>query len=73
MNVYAIIAALGVLVIALPASFILGRNAGRTFGAEAERKRQLEAKATAEETAKRIVSDAERESENLRKSAVVSG
>src|SRR4051812_6731140 len=72
MNVYAIAAALGV-VIASAAFFFIGRNAGRTVGAESERKRQLEAKATAEETAKRIITDAERESENLRKSAVVSG
>ena len=68
-----IIAVLGALIIASPAFFFLGRNGGRNAGAEAERKRQLEAKATAEETAKRIVGDAEREAENLRKSAVVSG
>ena len=69
MNVYAILAALGTLVIAGPASFILGRARGRG----AERQRQADAKATAEETAKRIVGDAERDADNVRKSAVVSG
>ncbi|HEY2163207.1 MAG TPA: Rnase Y domain-containing protein [Gemmatimonadaceae bacterium] len=69
MNGYAIIAALGTLIIAGAASFIVGRSRGRA----AERQRQADAKATAEETAKRIVGDAERESDNVRKSAVVTG
>ncbi len=69
MNVYAIIAALGTLIVAGPASFIFGRSRGRG----AERQRQLDAKSTAEETSKRIVGDAEKEAENLRKSAVVTG
>jgi ribonucrease Y len=69
MNVTVLYAALGVLVVALPAFFI----AGRKTGAAAEQKRQAQAKATAEETSKRIISEAERESENLRKSAVVTG
>jgi len=69
MNVTALIAALGVAVLALPALFFVGRRTG----AASEVRRQAAAKATAEETAKRIVSDAERESENLRKSAVVTG
>jgi ribonuclease Y len=69
MNVYAIIAALGTLIIAGPASFVLGRSRGRG----AERQRQADAKATAEETAKRIVGDAERDADNLRKTAVVTG
>jgi ribonucrease Y len=69
MNVYAIIAALGTLIIAGPASFIFGRSRGR----DTERQRQADAKATAEETSKRIVGDAEKEAENLRKSAVVTG
>jgi ribonucrease Y len=69
MNVYAIIAALGTLLIAGPAFFIFGRSRGRGV----ERQRQADAKATAEETSKRIVGDAEREAENLRKSAVVTG
>jgi ribonuclease Y len=69
MDVIAIAAALGVFVVASPAFFIFGRNAGR----RTERERQAAAKATAEETSKRIVSEAEREAENLRKSAVVAG
>jgi len=70
MNANVIIAVLGVLlVVASAAFFIFGRKAGTG----AERERQAAAKATAEETAKRILSDAEKESENLRKSAVVSG
>src|SRR6478609_2438236 len=69
MDVIAIAAALGVFVLAAPAFFIFGRNAGR----RAERERQAAAKATAEETSKRIVGDAEREAETLRKSAVVAG
>jgi len=69
MDVIAIAAALGVFIVAAPAFFIFGRNAGR----RTERERQAVAKATAEETSKRILSDAERESENLRKSAVVAG
>jgi ribonucrease Y len=69
MNVNVILAALGVLVVASPAFFFWGRK----FGVSAERDRQIAAKATAEESARRILSDAERESENVRKSAVVSG
>ncbi len=69
MNVYAIIAALGTLIIAGPVFFISGRSRGRG----AERQRQADAKATAEETAKRIVGEAERDADNLRKTAVVSG
>src|SRR3954469_3762317 len=69
MNVTVLYAVLGVLVLALPAVFILAK----TSGARGELERQAAAKATAEETAKRIVGEAERESENLKKSAVVSG
>ena len=69
MDVYALIAALGVFVVASPAFFILGRRTGT----RSERDRQASAKATAEETSQRIVSDAERDAENLRKSAVVAG
>ncbi len=69
MDVIAIIAALGVFIVASPAFFILGRRAGTRV----ERDRQTAAKATAEETSRRIIGDAEREAENLRKSAVVSG
>ena len=64
-----IIAALGVFLVASPAFFFWGRR----VGAGAELRRQSAAKATAEETSKRILAEAERDSENLRKSAVVSG
>jgi ribonuclease Y len=69
MNDIAILAALGVLVIAAPAFFFLGR----TSGARAELDRQTAAKSTAEETSRRVLAEAERDSENIRKSAVVSG
>jgi ribonucrease Y len=69
MNELALLAALGVAIVALPALFFVGRRSGTA----AEKARQVAAKATAEDTAKRIVSDAEREAENLRKSAVVAG
>ena len=69
MNVTVLYAVLGVLVIALPAVFISAKKSG----ARGELDRQAAAKATAEETAKRIVGEAEREAENMRKSAVVSG
>ncbi len=69
MNEMALFAVLGVLVLALPAFFIFGRKRG----AAAELARQGLSKSTAEETAKRIISDAEREVETSRKSAVISG
>ena len=69
MNKVALLAALGVVVLASPALFVLGRKTGRN----AERARQAAAKATAEETSKRVIADAEREAETLRKSAVVAG
>ncbi|HJQ20998.1 MAG TPA: ribonuclease Y [Gemmatimonadaceae bacterium] len=69
MNSTALLAALGILVLASPAFFIFGRRLGVT----SERRRQQAAKAGAEETAKRIVTDAEREAETVRKSAVVAG
>jgi ribonuclease Y len=62
-------AALGAVTLASAAFFFLGRRVGKT----AEVKRLAAAKSTAEETAKRIVTDSEREAENLRKSAVVAG
>ena len=46
---------------------------GRRLGASAELRRQEQAHTTAEETAKRIVGDAQREAESLRKAAVLSG
>ena len=70
MNATALSAALGVLlVLASAAFFFFGRRAGRN----AERENQLLAKATAEQTAQRIVGEAEREAESMRKSALISG
>ena len=69
MNELALLAALGVAIVALPALFFVGRRTGSA----AERNRQVAAKSTAEETSKRIIADAERESETIRKSAVVTG
>jgi ribonuclease Y len=63
-------AALGVVVIvAAAAFFFLGRRAG--IAAELERQRA--AKASAEETSKRILGEAERDAESMKKAAVVSG
>ena len=63
-------AALGVLVVlASVAFFFFGRQRGQST----ERALQAQSKATAEETSKRILGEAEREADNLRKSAVVSG
>jgi ribonucrease Y len=65
------LAAAGILlfVIAGAVFFIVGSRRGRN----AELRRQQEAKATAEETAKRILDEAQRESESLRKTAVLTG
>jgi ribonuclease Y len=73
MDVTAVVAALGVLVVASPAFFIFGRQLGRRTGVREEHDRQAAARSTAEETSKRILGDAERDAENLRKSAVVTG
>ncbi|MEO7520479.1 MAG: ribonuclease Y, partial [Gemmatimonas sp.] len=59
----------GALGIVAVIAWVLGRQSGR----RSEVAGQKLAKATAEETAGRIVDEARRESENLRKSAVVSG
>jgi ribonuclease Y len=69
MNLLAIIAGLGGAVVAGLAFFFIGRKTGR----DGELRRQSDAKATANELSKRIVGDAEREAENLKKSALVSG
>jgi ribonucrease Y len=69
MDVIAILAALGVLVVAAPAFFFLGRKTGR----QGEIDRLTAAKSSADETSKRIVAEAEREAENVRKSSLVSG
>jgi len=65
----ALLAAIGAALTALAAFFVVGRSAGR----RAERKQQVAARATAEETSRRILEDASREAETLRKSAVVAG
>ncbi|MEO7087053.1 MAG: ribonuclease Y [Gemmatimonadaceae bacterium] len=62
-------AALGVSILAWPAFLFFGRKTG----AKTELDRQIAAKSSAEETSRKIIGDAERESENLRKSAVVTG
>src|SRR6476469_9190203 len=46
---------------------------GRRLGGRAEVRRQVQAHATAEETSKRIIGEAQREAESVRKSAVLSG
>jgi ribonucrease Y len=69
MDVSTLVAALGVVILAGPAFFIAGRRNGTT----AELRRQATSKSTAEETANRLVGEAEREAETLRKGAVVSG
>jgi ribonuclease Y len=69
MNELALLAALGVAIVALPALFFVGRR----MGSAAEKGRQVAAKSTAEETSKRLIGEAEREAETLRKSAVVAG
>jgi ribonucrease Y len=56
-------------IVAGAAFFFIGSRIGR----RGELRRQQQAKATAEETSKRIVGEAERESESLRKAAVLSG
>ncbi|HKW45872.1 MAG TPA: ribonuclease Y [Gemmatimonadaceae bacterium] len=62
-------AALGALILASAAFFFFGRR----LGATGEIRRLAASKSTAEETATRIVSEGEREAENLRKSAIVAG
>ena len=73
MDQMAFVAVLGVLVIALPAIFFVGRRAGVGLGQQTELERQRAAKASSDEIAKRIVEEAEREAETLRKTAVLSG
>ena len=67
----AILAAVGfaVVVVASVVFLLIGRKTGRS----SEIARQIEAKATAEETSKRILDDASRESESIRKTALLSG
>jgi ribonuclease Y len=65
----------GVLACALAAviAFLAGRRTGQTKGIAQEIERQRAAKATAEETAQRILTEAQRDAESQRKSALVSG
>src|SRR6185437_3559752 len=70
MNVLVIYAALALgIVLAGVAFFFVGRSAGKN----AEHAAQVAGKATAEESSKRILDDAAREAEALRKAAVVAG
>src|SRR5438045_7571801 len=71
MTTTAWLSAAGILlfVIAGAVFFFLGRKLGRS----AEVRRQRAAQATAEDTAKRILGEAEREAESVRKTAVLSG
>src|SRR5665213_2445262 len=70
MNALVIYAALAFgIVLAGVAFFFVGRSAGKRV----EHSAQVVAKATAEDTSKRILDDAARESEALRKAAVVAG
>ncbi len=70
-----ILALLGVLVCVVVGgiAFVAGRGAGVTMGRTQEVERQRAAQATAEESAQRIRSEAERDAEGLRKSAIVAG
>src|SRR5688500_6758481 len=65
------LSAAGILlfVIASAVSYLIGRK----FGGRAEIRRQQQAHTTAEETAKRIVGEAEREAQSARKTAVLTG
>jgi ribonucrease Y len=62
-------AAIGAVILAAAAFFFIGRR----VGVSSELRRLAAAKSGAEDTAKRIVAESEREAENLRKSAVVAG
>src|ERR1035437_7275949 len=67
MNDIVFFAALGALFVASPAFFFFGRKLGVRAGRQAEIERHAAAKTTAEETAQRIISDADREVETSRK------
>ena len=71
MTTTASLAAAGILLFLIAGAvfFFLGRKLGRS----AELKRQQAAQATAEESAKRIIGEAQREAESVRKTAVLSG
>ena len=67
--VAALLGALGAVAVAVVLGLIIGRNLGR----KAERAELTRAKATGEEVAARLIEDARREAETLRKGAVVTG
>ena len=71
MTTTAWLAAAGILLFLVAGAvfFFVGSRLGRN----SELRRQHQAQATAEQTAKRIVTEAEREAESLRKAAVLSG
>ncbi len=70
MNQLVIYAALAIgIIIAGAVSFFVGRSGGRRIEHDA----QVAAKATAEETSRRIVDEGTREAEALRKAAIISG
>jgi len=71
MTTTAWIAAAGILLFLVAGAvfFFIGSRVGR----RSELRRQQQARATAEETSKRILGEAEREAESLRKTAVLSG
>src|SRR5688572_30846527 len=61
--------AAALIVVASAVFFFFGRRTGRN----SEVARQAQAKSTAEETARRVLDDATRDAESLRKTAVLSG
>ena len=67
----ALYAAAGIAALVIASAVFL--YLGRKLGAKREVERLLRSKSTAEETARRITSDAEREAESLRKTALLSG
>ena len=71
MTVTALEAAIGVLMVLASAAFFF--SYGKRSGQSSERALQAQSKSTAEETARRILGEAEQTADTLRKSAVVSG
>ncbi|MFN5600470.1 MAG: Rnase Y domain-containing protein, partial [Gemmatimonas sp.] len=67
LSLAALISAVGVVVAGV--AFFVGRQSGRAIELSAQQR----AKATAEETAARVVDEARREAETIRKGAVVAG
>lgn len=65
------IPAAGILLLVIASAVFL--FIGRRLGARAELRRQEQAHATAQDTAKKVVAEAEREAESLRKTALLNG